>query len=298
MIKLPLPAQSFNDTYTSCINDIPDNDIAYKNKIRNIQAALFNESNLYVMRAPLNELHLFTPSRHAHPDDVAIIDGNFTATKGDLVKLYKIFSNASSNSRAIYDQIRTSSAEHCSMCIVGHVTTLDHCLPKARYPSFSVEPTNLVPTCADCNKGKGSSLISSKADHVLHPYFSDQKFYDENWISARVIESIPTIIRFYVDAPDNWSDDDKILVKNHFNSFKLSSCYSLYISSHLTTAIDTVETMLQDRTKTIIDIKNHFSEMAAKRSNLNSPVRVMFQALSQSDWFCESPRRHNNLNYL
>ena len=40
------------------------------------------------------------------------------------------------------------------MCHTSEVDTLDHYLPKSKYPSLSINPLNLIPICNKCNKTK------------------------------------------------------------------------------------------------------------------------------------------------
>lgn len=45
-----------------------------------------------------------------------------------------------SAARKVYDKLRASSKGICPLCGIHGVDTLDHYLPKARYPLFSVNP--------------------------------------------------------------------------------------------------------------------------------------------------------------
>ncbi|TGA97710.1 hypothetical protein E4665_11460 [Sporolactobacillus shoreae] len=44
--------------------------------------------------------------------------------------------------------------EKCPYCGQKKVSTLDHFLPKSVYTPLIVTPTNLVPSCKDCNTEK------------------------------------------------------------------------------------------------------------------------------------------------
>ncbi|WP_132982035.1 HNH endonuclease [Vibrio crassostreae] len=298
MIKLTLPNTSFIDSYDTCLRDIPTSEVNLLTKLRSARVAISTQSAMYSVRAQTNNLHLFEHLDQGRPHQIAIVGGS-GITKGELVNLYSdTFLNPKNSCRYIYDEIKLSSSGHCSLCITGTVSTLDHVLPKAYYPVFSVDPQNLVPACSDCNKGKGSSLLRTKSEHALHPYFSDQIFYDENWLYAEVHVGTPVVVTFSVAPPAHWTDLQKEVVRNHFNSFKLGAKYSIFVTSHISSAIDTVENMINNNSSTVADIKTHFSEMAAKRSNVNSPVKIMFEALARSDWFCSSPRKHSNFDLL
>jgi len=54
----------------------------------------------------------------------------------------------------------------------GEPNTLDHYLPKTKYPHFSVTPANLFPMCDACQSLKSSKTGSAlEPRYFLHPYF-------------------------------------------------------------------------------------------------------------------------------
>ncbi|MEN5290209.1 hypothetical protein [Stenotrophomonas lactitubi] len=61
----------------------------------------------------------------------------------------------------------------CPFCGIGESTTLDHYLPKEKYPEFSVFPKNLVPSCGYCNTRKSDRILlrGSTVRMFLHPCF-------------------------------------------------------------------------------------------------------------------------------
>lgn len=63
----------------------------------------------------------------------------------------------------------------CPLCgELGRPRTLDHCLPKAKYPEFAINLLNLVPACDWC---QGEKLADYKnatgARSFLHPYYDE-----------------------------------------------------------------------------------------------------------------------------
>jgi hypothetical protein len=136
--------------------------------------------------------------------------------------------------RAIYDSLLSQAPlGRCPFCGFGHASTLDHYLPKAKYPQFSILPFNLVPSCKDCNTSKGTAIASIAEEQSLHPYFDHQDFINDQWLYAEVIQMTPATIRFFVKAPEHWDDISKIRVQSHFNAFKLASRYSLEAGDQL-----------------------------------------------------------------
>ena len=298
MIKLPLPRDTHASSLESCLFEISVSKLAYKFRLNRAKSYLEEQSEIYSFRASRLSLHEFEPSKRAEPESLLPHCGD-EVTKGDLVKLYKdIFSKEGTESRAIYNRIKLSSRERCAICLVGEAETLDHYLPKARYPAFSVDPQNLIPACTKCNKGKGASLLTNKEDHVLHPYFSSNNFYDDLWLKAEVIEEIPVQIKFVTDPPKDWSDEDIALLEAHFKSFDIADKFSMFISSELISAIGNVHLSINRYGRSVESIKADFKFLAGQRKNKNSPIAAMFRALSESTWFCSEPRRHDDASLI
>lgn len=48
--------------------------------------------------------------------------------------------------------------ETCPLCECDSVSTMDHYLPKEKYPLFVVHPRNLIPCCFSCNHNKNENV--------------------------------------------------------------------------------------------------------------------------------------------
>ena len=136
--------------------------------------------------------------------------------------------------RVIYDSILSQAPlGRCPFCGVGHASTLDHYLPKTKYPQLSVIPLNLVPCCKDCNTGKSTAIAYSAEEQSLHPYFDHNGFTSEQWLFAEVISTYPETVRYFVDPPEHWDCISKKRVKSHFEAFKLASRYGIEAANEL-----------------------------------------------------------------
>lgn len=298
MIKLPLPSETQSVSLDSCLSDLPASKLAYKFRLSRAKVDLERQSLAYSSKAISLDLHQFKASKRAFLQAKVPFCGG-EVSKGDLVNLYKdTFSKKGTTSRSIYNKIKISSEERCAICLVGEAETLDHYLPKARYPAFSVDPQNLIPACTKCNKGKGASLLEAKEDHVLHPYFSPSKFYEDLWLKAKIEESTPVKVRFFVDPPVSWSPDEVTLLENHFEEFGLAEKFALFVTHVVVTEIDTVDISLNRRDLSIETIQEDFKLKANNRPSINSPITAMYRAMSESRWFCSEPRKHEKKGYI
>ncbi|WP_425569038.1 HNH endonuclease, partial [Pseudonocardia xishanensis] len=71
----------------------------------------------------------------------------------------------------IRNELMAANGARCPLCANGTVATLDHYLPRASFPEFSILATNLVPCCERCNRIKGEKLKRADGARFLHAYF-------------------------------------------------------------------------------------------------------------------------------
>ncbi|HHK8151036.1 TPA: HNH endonuclease [Serratia marcescens] len=279
MKKLPLPKYHFLDVYNTCVSDCDSNNLT---AMRAISQQLPEFEDLYQQRAASVMLHLTHPSRHGHSQDEVISN----ITKADFVGLYdNCLSKAGTSGRVIYDAIRSSSTGECPLCGIGYVSTLDHYLPKARYPLYSVHPHNLVPACMDCNKGKGSSVLNSSIDEPFHPYFISMQFINEHWIAARIVETKPVTAHFYLNLPTAWDNDSRQRAINHFDGFNLASRYKVQASQFFTMFIEQVRELKHEQNFNTAQVQANFRNKSLNQP-FNSITRALMEAIAQSEWFC------------
>lgn len=147
-------------------------------------------------------------------------------TVDNLVKVYEQkFVEKGAPGRIFYDQIMSlPNLRKCPICGVGTVTTLDHYLPKRKYPTLAVTPNNLIPACRDCNMEKGSDAHMRPDDLPLHIYFDDEKVVREIWLYADFGEN--SEILYSVRCPKDWEPDICGRVEKHFELYNLQRNYS------------------------------------------------------------------------
>ena len=123
----------------------------------------------------------------------------------EMEKVYtQRMAKAGSPGRHVYDDILSSSPQgRCPLCTQRLASTLDHYMPKSRFPELAVAPLNLVPACSDCNKAKLAAMPTSAETVTLHPYYDD--LGEDVWLRARVVELSPAAIRFDVLPPASWN---------------------------------------------------------------------------------------------
>jgi hypothetical protein len=156
----------------------------------------------------------------------AVNDGRFRELAGgtfseeqkeDMTWLYK---NKIVGSE-IYDKIVSLSGGRCPLCNMTRASTLDHTLPKAKFPWLAVTPLNLVAACKDCNTGKNDKV----SEGTLSPYF-DAWAVSTNWVEA-VIEdpSNPKKLTFRTKRPDEFTGEQYDSVKAFFSEAEMCERY-------------------------------------------------------------------------
>jgi hypothetical protein len=187
--------------------------------------------------------------------------------------------------RHFYDSLLNSAPQgKCPLCGHRTVTTLDHHLPKTSYPALVVAPLNLVPACSDCNKSKLVAIPNDSSEETLHPYFDD--IDNSQWLNAEVIEMNPASLRFFVSAPDDWSDTLKARVENHFNMFGLAKLYSSQAADELLNIRRQFMDIYANGGATLVKLELNERAASCRVARNNGWRTITYQAFARNDWFC------------
>jgi 5-methylcytosine-specific restriction endonuclease McrA len=281
--RLPKPDLDPGVVYQSCVSGVPAADLAAR--FNAATADILARANLYEERADRNELHLFPSSPWGAGATVVLGE----LTKDELTDLYTSHMvKRDQPGRSFYDRIMLlAPLGKCPFCGFGHVSTLDHFLSKARYPSFSVLPLNLIPACTDCNKGKGSGVLDAH-NKIPHPYFEDSSIETDVWLYASVSETSPATARFSVNPPDHWPPDLVRRVANYVHDLELTARFAIEAASELTSLSE-----ILSRLETSQRIREYLGVIAQAERSLrkNSWKAALYEALSDSAWYREGGYR-------
>lgn len=287
MKKLAMPTCNPSELFDECVQGISD--AALRARLV-AQKALLEAANASYATSSAAQTWCYLPrARYAHPEQVIVGD----LTKRELVALYdEGMVGASGAARRKYDQIKLLAHDECPYCggcgeLVEDegIGTLDHFLPKARFPVFSILPANLVPACATCNTGMGSSFPTTPELQPLHPYFDAPHFFDEKWTMVNVSEVEPVMVTFDVNPPAAWSDKDRQRVVQHFRCCKLRGRYRTKVASDLSSLIEQRKTVHRDLSSEAF--RDIIKTVADNRAlPINGWKRSLYHGLAESRWFC------------
>lgn len=264
-----------------CIDSISDTNL--RSRLTAVISTINDAADEYQLKAPNSLLYTITPSNEDNND---IVVGE--VTKKELKDLYSSHMVPRTKpARNFYDSVLARAPlGRCPFCGFGHASTLDHYLPKSKYPKLSVLPINLVPSCKDCNSGKLADFTTAEEKQSLHPYFDHDQYVDEQWLFAVVVQSSPVTIRFFVKVPDHWTDTSKSRVDAHFKAYELDIRYAIEAGDQLA-GLRGVLARYHEINGTEA-VKQHLSVEADSYFQLhkNSWQTAMFQSLANSDWYC------------
>lgn len=121
--------------------------------------------------------------------------------------------------REYMEQLVEKRCPICDCSFAYSQVTLDHILPKSKYPFLSITPINLVPTCYNCNMRKNDGIPSK----VLNPYFHGYSPFDYLTIIIKVNVEKPLESTIDIQFAD--LTDDTRHIRDNMDLYKLRQKY-------------------------------------------------------------------------
>lgn len=282
MNRINPPAVTGLQSFTHCANSIVQP--LARQRMLDSSVEIEAAAVAYQYHAFLGTLFSIPPLLAARGDDPVVCG---TLLKSELINLYDYSMVQRHPGRDYYDRILTAANEKCPYCGgIGRPQSLDHYLPKAHYPQYSVNPQNLIPSCRDCNTGKSNGLAQDAAGQPIHPYLDSDRFFLEQWVSAEVVYTDPCYIRFFTSVPQAWPQVDASRAINHFSDFDLGKRYAIQAGEELGVLIDQRRGFLANLSPQ--EFAQFLNSVASARLFPNHWKKVMYQALSTDHRFCST----------
>lgn len=143
--------------------------------------------------------------------------------------LYELYDSKSQDTENFKEQIREISRTKCPYCGISKESShLDHFLPRAKFPEFSIYSLNLIYVCSICNsKYKGDDIVNSLGERkFFNPYFDD--FIDDIQFlkcEIKVENGIYPEFKFYIENLSSSNDYEYKVIRNHFEAMHLQTRY-------------------------------------------------------------------------
>lgn len=272
MWKLDKPSEDATKIFKECV----------ENKREPLRSSLLAYTDLVTNSESEFESKLMNSEVHKIERNHNVFN---TVPKDAWKKVYdERFVGKTSPGRKYYDKLMLiPQNERCPFCNHGVVSTLDHYLPKAIYPTLVVTPLNLVACCFDCNKIKNDYEVFSMEEASIHPYYDD--IDTDIWLRAELIKGDFLSFKFYVDQPESWSELLYLRMKTHFNLYNLNRLYSSNASSEMISAQRSILRLYKN--SGVESVKAHLEERVFEYEfpTLNNWRVAMYRELLENEWF-------------
>lgn len=283
MRALPRPLDLFQDVLNLCIAGVGD--VELQNRYNEILAELTQDAGAYDVHGTSASWWTIPPNNQRKDE---IVVGR--VSKSELKALYSNYlAGQGKPGRSIYDKLLGAApGERCPYCGIGRVTTLDHYLPKAKFPRLSILVTNLVPACRDCNMGgKGVAVATTEGSQPIHPYYDANRFNSAQWLFCAVQATKPATVSFYAEPPAVWPGPVKERARSHLKAFDLNARFSVEAAEELSNIRQIFIDYFSGASPA--ERSQHLLNMEGSESRLhtNSWKRALYQALGRSQWFCD-----------
>jgi hypothetical protein len=276
MWSVTTPAFSTRDSFLAAAT--ATREVAQRDRYLAAESSIIAKATAFKAAAAASQTHSLNPASFkvaGVPDD-------------EMVDLYNKRLVGTRAGRVIYDAIM-AGPEHgrCPLCGQQPVSTLDHHLPKNVFSALTVEPTNLVPVCKDCNFAKSNSVASAANEEPIHPYFD--ALDADPWLTATVVQSSPAALLFQVVAPPHWAGTLASRVQRQFDRLGLAALYSSLAATELSNIRGILKVLQQAGGPSLgsILIQERLSDDAQSReaSRVNSWHTALYKALAADSWY-------------
>ncbi|TDL87146.1 HNH endonuclease [Meridianimarinicoccus aquatilis] len=216
-------------------------------------------------------------------------------SKAEMIRLYESGLLRLNAGRHIYDAIMALAPNRlCPYCGHRRVRQLDHFLPKTKYPTFSVTPLNLVPSCSDCNKDKLSGDADRIEDLPLHPYFEDVDGLP--WLKAEIQEGPTAVYLYSVDDGSGIDALSAIRLRTQIENLELDELYSTEANDLLSSIRLTLRRLFGAGGE--LSVREYLQGEcdSALDDRRNSWRTAFFKASYESEWFCGGGFEDNELD--
>lgn len=187
-----------------------------------------------------------------------------------------------------YSQLMAATRNDlCPLCGRGQVGTLDHYLPKTKYPELSVLGLNLVPVCETCNRLKGRRMGTSPDKQTLHAYWDTLP--DAEVMVARIKITTAVIVTFKVVRHNALNPILYQRLKYHFGVLRLGKHLQREANLELSDRRDSLREYYgpnHDANALRVYLEREARSVRASRG-VNNWKTALLLSLSRSDEFCE-----------
>jgi hypothetical protein len=132
------------------------------------------------------------------------------------------------------ESLPAADADLCPYCSLDTNPDLDHFLPKACFPEYSLHARNLVPICTVCNRKKSNAFKAKGAEHRLFLHPSAEPSINSSILRADIAISGRLLrVKYRIDNSSVLPKAELALAERHYVRLGLSERYTRRAHSHL-----------------------------------------------------------------
>lgn len=165
----------------------------------------------------------------------------------------------------------------CPSCgELGRPNTLDHYLPKGKYPHFCVTPVNLFPMCDACQRAKLEKTgTEDEPRFFLHPYFDI--FIAEQVISAEIQPpyASPT---FAITVSDRITAGQRAVMASHLRELLIEQRLAHFFKAEILRTLKLVRVLRESGLQVVETL--HAFEARSRLPALNSWEHIFWSAIT------------------
>lgn len=268
--KIPFPEYDS----VAIISRLADERTRYREFYERIKPAWVTSSQAYVANGgcpiaivPIN-LRGFTDS-----------DEEAAARKDSLINLY-----APTEMQFQYEILSSLRRDHqlifCPSC-GGHAVpgTLDHYLPKTKFPEFAVLVANLTPMCNACQEAKGAEFLTeTNQKKFIHSYYDQIDFP----IYTVKIEGDYKEPEFEFEFEEGIPPQLEGLVRAHVDGINLRSRFLSYCEAKYTHLLKTAHSLRVGGKEDQLEFTISMFLVAAECNSLNCWEAIFYRSVLRS----------------
>ena len=207
--------------------------------------------------------------------------------KEDALKynsLFNLYDSESEDTKNLKEEIKEISRTKCPYCGISESSHLDHFLPRAKFPEFSIYSPNLIYVCSICNSTyKSDDVVNSLGERkFFNPYF-DNFIEDIQFLKCRIIvNDIYPKFEFYIEDLSTIKNYEYKVIKNHFEAMHLQTRYMEQIVKE---EFRIFKNRYKNKDVTLDKLKENieYELDGLSEENINNWEKVFWESLKDSD---------------
>ncbi len=206
------------------------------------------------------------------------------SVENDKADFKKLYSYKNDNVEGLCNRLKISNNGEwmCPICQVTPVNSMDHYIPKDKYPLYTVQPRNLVPCCTTCNGHKSENVFEAGKRKYWNAFLDsvEQRYL---YCNITLENGIPTCN--FTTEQGEISDELYKVIKTTFDDLHVADTMRDGVSCFVTKLRDTmVEHLVKNNFESIKQCVSAI-KLLYQSGNVNDAIKIAHLALLDSPVF-------------